>query len=205
MNDTQGYNSRGGMNNGNNSRGGYRNNRYNNNNDSRPNNYRNNNRNNYNDRDNQNGGYRGGQGYNNRYNNRGGRDGNRSYQARKYTQHAEMFSQCANLPAQSNKPYENRKKQDEYITKQIGAATDYSELEKHMQNLDMNDNWKQDINRPESDNRLTTEDVSATKGTSFEDYCTKFHNIFYGKAISCVTIGSFLNILNFIVKFLCIV
>lgn len=171
MNDTQGYNSRGGMNNGNNSRGGYRNNnRYNNNNDSRPNYRNNNNRNNYNDRDNQNGGYRG-QGYNNRYNNRGGRDGNRSYQARKYTQHAEMFSQCANLPAQSNRPYENRKKQDEYITKQIGAATDYNELEKNMKNLNMNENWKDGIEKPESDNRLTTEDVSATKGTNFEDYC----------------------------------
>lgn len=176
------------------------NNRYNNSNNSYNNNnsnYRNNNmNNNMNNHRNQNGygnnnrnnmGGNNSGGYNNR--NSGGhnrgynhRNNNRSYQARKYQQHAEMFAQ-AGLPAQSSRPYENRAKQEDLVVNQIGASSNPKAL---TQNTDLNgagennkkelpevgtEEWNNMLNKPATDDRLRTEDVTNTKGTEFEDYC----------------------------------
>lgn len=130
-----------------------------------------NNRNYNNHRGNNRGGYRN---HNNRnYNNNGP---NRSYQARKYQQHADMFAQ-AGLPAQSSKPYENRRIQEDLVVNKLGAATSFREQQNGVKNPDTSlksedgMEWKNELRLPEPDNRLTTEDVTATKGTLFEDYC----------------------------------
>lgn len=176
-------NYRGGGNNRGNSRGGYRNNnngynRNNNNNDQDGNNHRQHNNNRYNNNN---------RGYNN--NNRGynrnyrGHNKNYSYQARKYQQHAEMFAQ-AGLPPQSTRPAENRAKQEDLVVNQIGASqqaetkpsTTSTNNNDHLGEISdgiekLGEDWKENIQKPESDGRLTTEDVSNTKGTEFEDYC----------------------------------
>lgn len=130
---------------------------------------------------NNNRGYHNNRGYNRNYR---GNNKNFSYQARKYQQHAEMFAQ-AGLPPQSNRPGENRGKQEDLVVNQIGANlladanshapgaenTDHllGELAGEMEKL--GDDWKEGIEKPTTDSRMRTEDVTSTKGTEFEDYC----------------------------------
>lgn len=130
---------------------------------------------------NNNRGYHNNRGYNRNYR---GNNKNFSYQARKYQQHAEMFAQ-AGLPPQSNRPGENRGKQEDLVVNQIGANlladanshapgaenTDHllGELAGEMEKL--GDDWKEGIKKPTTDSRMRTEDVTSTKGTEFEDYC----------------------------------
>lgn len=190
MNSNRNQGNRGYNNGYNNDRRGYNNNRGDN--DNRRSNYNNNNNRNYNNsggghNNNNNRGYnnQNNNNNNNQYNhggNRGnhyGRNNTRSYQARKYQQHAEMFAQ-AGLPAQSSKPYENRAKQDDVVINQIGAASiinnknnenNNNENGNHQPNIQLGDDWKENIQRPNADNRIRTEDVTSTKGTEFEDYC----------------------------------
>lgn len=95
-----------------------------------------------------------------------------------------MFAQ-AGLPPQSNRPGENRGKQEDLVVNQIGANlladanshapgaenTDHllGELAGEMEKL--GDDWKEGIEKPTTDSRMRTEDVTSTKGTEFEDYC----------------------------------
>lgn len=100
-----------------------------------------------------------------------------------------MFAQ-AGLPPQSSRPSDNRPMQEDLVINQIGAssipqhpngelgpvispsANGVGELAELAGQMTIQaDDWKEHIHRPDSDNRITTEDVSATKGTDFEDYC----------------------------------
>merc|ERR1712157_461996 len=149
MNSNRNQGNRGYNNGYNNDRRGYNNNRGDN--DNRRSNYNNNNNHNNNNNQYNHGGNRG-----NHY----GRNNTRSYQARKYQQHAEMFAQ-AGLPAQSSKPYENRAKQDDVVINQIGAASiinnknnenNNNENGNHQPNIQLGDDWKENIQRPNADN-----------------------------------------------------
>jgi len=127
------------------------------------------------------GGYQNNRGYNRNYR---GNNKNFSYQARKYQQHAEMFAQ-AGLPPQSNRPGENRGKQEDLVVNQIGAnlLADANSHAPGAENTDhllgglaeeiekLGDDWKEGIEKPTTDSRMRTEDVTSTKGTEFEDYC----------------------------------
>lgn len=130
---------------------------------------------------NNNRGYHNNRGYNRNYR---GNNKNFSYQARKYQQHAEMFAQ-AGLPPQSNRPGENRGKQEDLVVNQIGAnlLADANSHAPGAENTDhllgglaedmekLGDDWKESIEKPTTDSRMRTEDVTSTKGTEFEDYC----------------------------------
>lgn len=171
------------------------NNRYNNTNNPprRANQYNGYNNQNQNNQYNQNN-----RGYNRSYNYRN--QSNRSYQARKYQQHAEMFAQAglpvqSSRPSENRQKQEdmvtnkigannveeaqqngynhtgdNRQVYKKYLNQNkishgtFDGRNDKSEVQK------LNDDWKETIDAPATDNRLCTEDVTATKGTSFEDY-----------------------------------